>query len=95
MPQLLRSHCSLYVSSFFPVSFFCRKRICSGTQAESHRRKTCGRNGETASPKDIGRLIEPVDKQDQTGLTSASSEAQHRFSASNLFTYLRLTRVLA
>jgi hypothetical protein len=48
-------------------------------------------------PKDIARWVAPVSSnpQDETGLGSASREAHDRFSASNLFTNLRLTRALA
>ena len=48
-------------------------------------------------PKDIAPWVAPVSSnpQDETGLGSASREAHDRFSASNLFTNLRLTRALA
>ena len=41
------------------------------------------------------RYTGQLDPQDETGLTSASRVTHDRFSASNLFTNERLTRVLA
>jgi hypothetical protein len=85
----------VYVSSFFPASFF----VGSASARAPTPRAIVGRlEEEMEKPREEhrpSRYTGPLDPQDETGLTSASREAHDRFSASNLFTNERLTRVLA